>query len=62
MKSSRDLKYKDFFDPVDSEPVKTDEESDGEDHGMDGSQEEGEEEIDDEDGDDDDEEEEDDDE
>ncbi|XP_061566150.1 U3 small nucleolar ribonucleoprotein protein MPP10-like [Cololabis saira] len=40
VKSSRDLKYKDFFDPVDSGAVKTDEQSDGEDHGTDASQEE----------------------
>ncbi|KAM6943582.1 U3 small nucleolar ribonucleoprotein MPP10 [Xenentodon cancila] len=51
VKSSRDLKYKDFFDPVDSEPLKTDEPSDGEDQGTDASQEEGEEETDDEAGD-----------
>ncbi|XP_047436722.1 U3 small nucleolar ribonucleoprotein protein MPP10 [Mugil cephalus] len=44
-KSSRNLKYKDFFDAVDGEPAKTDERSDGEDE----SQEEGEEEMDDED-------------
>nr|XP_019935815.1 PREDICTED: U3 small nucleolar ribonucleoprotein protein MPP10 [Paralichthys olivaceus] len=45
VKSSRNLKYKDFFDAVDSEPTKADEQSDGEDE----SQEEGEEQIDDED-------------
>ncbi|XP_069030373.1 U3 small nucleolar ribonucleoprotein protein MPP10 [Embiotoca jacksoni] len=44
MKSSRNLKYKDFFDAVDSEAAKTDDQSDGEDD----SQEEGEEEIEDE--------------
>lgn len=44
VKSSRNLKYKDFFDAVDSEPAKADDQSDGEDE----SQEEGEEEIDDE--------------
>uniref|UniRef100_A0A3Q0R9R2 U3 small nucleolar ribonucleoprotein protein MPP10 n=1 Tax=Amphilophus citrinellus TaxID=61819 RepID=A0A3Q0R9R2_AMPCI len=48
VKSSRNLKYKDFFDAVDSEPAKTDDQSDGEDDGMDESQEEGEEEMDDE--------------
>ncbi|XP_028442391.1 U3 small nucleolar ribonucleoprotein MPP10 [Perca flavescens] len=42
VKSSRNLKYKDFFDAVDSEPAK----ADGEDDSMDESQEEGEEEID----------------
>ncbi|KAL7405793.1 hypothetical protein ABVT39_007270 [Epinephelus coioides] len=47
-KSSRNLKYKDFFDAVDSEPAKADDQSDGEDDSMDGSREEGEEEIDDE--------------
>uniref|UniRef100_UPI0037E9A2EE U3 small nucleolar ribonucleoprotein protein MPP10 n=1 Tax=Semicossyphus pulcher TaxID=241346 RepID=UPI0037E9A2EE len=46
-KSSRNLKYKDFFDAVDSEPAKGDEHSDGDDDGMDESQE-GEEELDDE--------------
>ncbi|KAM4597078.1 U3 small nucleolar ribonucleoprotein MPP10 [Fundulus diaphanus] len=40
-KSSRDLKYTDFFDAVDGEPAKTDEQSDGEDEEMD-SQDEGE--------------------
>ncbi|XP_059216018.1 U3 small nucleolar ribonucleoprotein protein MPP10 [Centropristis striata] len=44
-KSSRNLKYKDFFD---GEPAKADEQSDGEDDGMDESLEEGEEEMDDE--------------
>ncbi|XP_040889170.1 U3 small nucleolar ribonucleoprotein protein MPP10 [Toxotes jaculatrix] len=48
-KSSRNLKYKDFFDAVDSEPSKADDHSDGADDSMDESQEEGEEEIDDED-------------
>ncbi|XP_073320116.1 U3 small nucleolar ribonucleoprotein protein MPP10 [Pagrus major] len=43
-KSSRNLKYKDFFDAVDSKPAKADDESDGEDE----SQGEGEEEFDDE--------------
>ncbi|KAK5874076.1 hypothetical protein PBY51_019054 [Eleginops maclovinus] len=45
IKSSRNLKYKDFFDAVDGEPAKADEQSDGEDDSID---EEGEEEIDDE--------------
>ncbi|KAL3993074.1 ADP-ribosyltransferase 5 [Sarotherodon galilaeus] len=49
VKSSRNLKYKDFFDAVDSEPAKTDDPSDGEDDSVDESQEEGEEVIDDED-------------
>ncbi|XP_024911262.1 U3 small nucleolar ribonucleoprotein MPP10 isoform X2 [Cynoglossus semilaevis] len=48
-KSSRNLKYKDFFDAVDTEPAEADEESDGEAGGMDESQEESEEQIDDED-------------
>ncbi|KAM4592518.1 U3 small nucleolar ribonucleoprotein MPP10 [Odontesthes bonariensis] len=48
VKSSRDLKYKDFFDAVDGAPAKTDEQSDGEDDNMDESQDEGEEEMDDE--------------
>ncbi|KAM9367084.1 LOW QUALITY PROTEIN: U3 small nucleolar ribonucleoprotein MPP10 [Symphorus nematophorus] len=48
VKSSRNLKYKDFFDAVDSEPAKADDQSDGEDDSIAGSQEEGEEEIDDE--------------
>uniref|UniRef100_A0A3Q4MXH4 U3 small nucleolar ribonucleoprotein protein MPP10 n=1 Tax=Neolamprologus brichardi TaxID=32507 RepID=A0A3Q4MXH4_NEOBR len=47
VKSSRNLKYKDFFDTVDSEPAKTDDPSDGEDDSVDESQEEGEEVIDD---------------
>ncbi|XP_039866700.1 U3 small nucleolar ribonucleoprotein protein MPP10 [Simochromis diagramma] len=47
VKSSRNLKYKDFFDAVDSEPAKTDDPSDGEDDSVDESQEEGEEVIDD---------------
>ncbi|XP_035538273.1 U3 small nucleolar ribonucleoprotein protein MPP10 [Morone saxatilis] len=47
-KSSRNLKYKDFFDAVDREPAKADDQSDGGDDSMDESQEEGEEEIDDE--------------
>ncbi|XP_032364812.1 U3 small nucleolar ribonucleoprotein MPP10 isoform X2 [Etheostoma spectabile] len=42
VKSSRNLKYKDFFDAVDSEPAKADDEDDS----MDESQEEGDEEID----------------
>ncbi|XP_039651619.1 U3 small nucleolar ribonucleoprotein protein MPP10 [Perca fluviatilis] len=42
VKSSRNLKYKDFFDAVDGEPAK----ADGEDDSMNESQEEGEEEID----------------
>ncbi|XP_041839271.1 U3 small nucleolar ribonucleoprotein protein MPP10 isoform X2 [Melanotaenia boesemani] len=48
VKSSRDFKYKDFFDAVDSEPPETDQRSDGEEDDMDESQEEDEEEIDDE--------------
>ncbi|XP_022623551.1 U3 small nucleolar ribonucleoprotein protein MPP10 [Seriola dumerili] len=48
VKSSRNLKYKDFFDAVDSEPAKADDQSDGEDDSMDESQEEGEDEMDDE--------------
>nr|XP_046245395.1 U3 small nucleolar ribonucleoprotein protein MPP10 [Scatophagus argus] len=51
-KSSRNLKYKDFFDAVDSEPAKADDQSDGEDDSMDEShesQEAGEQEMDDED-------------
>uniref|UniRef100_A0A3Q2ULU6 U3 small nucleolar ribonucleoprotein protein MPP10 n=1 Tax=Fundulus heteroclitus TaxID=8078 RepID=A0A3Q2ULU6_FUNHE len=57
-KSSRDLKYTDFFNAVDGEPAKTDEQSDGEDEEMD-SQDEGEDNDDDDEegGDDDDEEE-----
>ncbi|KAI3377584.1 hypothetical protein L3Q82_008749 [Scortum barcoo] len=47
-KSSRNLKYKDFFDAVEGEPAKADDLSDGDDDGMDDSQEEGEEEMDDE--------------
>ncbi|XP_012706206.2 U3 small nucleolar ribonucleoprotein protein MPP10 [Fundulus heteroclitus] len=47
-KSSRDLKYTDFFDAVDGEPAKTDEQSDGEDEEMD-SQDEGEDDDDDDD-------------
>ncbi|XP_041794042.1 U3 small nucleolar ribonucleoprotein protein MPP10 [Chelmon rostratus] len=47
-KSSRNLKYKDFFDAVDSEPAKADDQSDGEDDSMAESQEEGEGEMDDE--------------
>lgn len=43
-KSSRNLKYKDFFDAVDCEPAKADDQSDGDDE----SQGEGEEEFDDE--------------
>ncbi|XP_023280170.1 U3 small nucleolar ribonucleoprotein protein MPP10 [Seriola lalandi dorsalis] len=46
VKSSRNLKYKDFFDAVDSEPAKADDQSDGEDDSMDESQEEGEDEMD----------------
>ncbi|XP_034072957.1 U3 small nucleolar ribonucleoprotein protein MPP10 [Gymnodraco acuticeps] len=45
VKSSRNLKYKDFFDAVDGEPAKADEQSDGEDDSID---EEGEEDKDDE--------------
>ncbi|XP_056227261.1 U3 small nucleolar ribonucleoprotein protein MPP10 [Seriola aureovittata] len=48
VKSSRNLKYKDFFDAVDSEPAKADDQSDGEDDSMGESQEEGEDEMDDE--------------
>ncbi|XP_026233819.1 U3 small nucleolar ribonucleoprotein protein MPP10 [Anabas testudineus] len=48
VKSSRNLKYKDFFDAVDREAAETDDQSDGEDDSMDESQEEGEREIDDE--------------
>lgn len=47
-KSSRNLKYKDFFDAVDSEPVEADDQSDGEHDSMAESQEEGDEEMDDE--------------
>ncbi|XP_060892683.1 U3 small nucleolar ribonucleoprotein protein MPP10 [Labrus mixtus] len=47
-KSSRNLKYKDFFDTVDGEPAITEEQSDGEDDSMEDGQEEGEEDIDDE--------------
>ena len=45
VKSSRNLKYKDFFDAVDGEPAKADEQSGGEDDSID---EEGEEDKDDE--------------
>ncbi|XP_034383556.1 U3 small nucleolar ribonucleoprotein protein MPP10 [Cyclopterus lumpus] len=45
VKSSRNLKYKDFFDAVDSEPAKADDQSDGEDDSMNKSQEQGGEEI-----------------
>ncbi|CAN9507148.1 unnamed protein product [Ophioblennius macclurei] len=38
MKSSRNFKYKDFFDAVDGETPKRDEESDGDDDSMDGGQ------------------------
>ncbi|KAM9410476.1 U3 small nucleolar ribonucleoprotein MPP10 [Pholidichthys leucotaenia] len=48
VKSSRNLKYKDFFDAVNSEPDQTDERSDGKDDDVDESQEEGEEDMDDE--------------
>uniref|UniRef100_A0A3Q3E9C0 U3 small nucleolar ribonucleoprotein protein MPP10 n=1 Tax=Labrus bergylta TaxID=56723 RepID=A0A3Q3E9C0_9LABR len=47
-KSSRNLKYKDFFDTVDGEPAITEEQSDGEDDSMEDGQEEGEEDMDDE--------------
>ncbi|XP_070825983.1 U3 small nucleolar ribonucleoprotein protein MPP10 [Chaetodon trifascialis] len=47
-KSSRNLKYKDFFDAVDSEPAKADDQTDGEDDSMAESQEEAEGEMDDE--------------
>ncbi|XP_062238231.1 U3 small nucleolar ribonucleoprotein protein MPP10 [Platichthys flesus] len=57
VKSSRNLKYKDFFDAVDGEPAKADEQSDGEDDGGDESPSEGEEQIEDEDDDEDGEEE-----
>ncbi|XP_054467526.1 U3 small nucleolar ribonucleoprotein protein MPP10 [Anoplopoma fimbria] len=49
VKSSRNLKYKDFFDAVDGGPAKADDQSDGEDDSMDESQEQGGEEMDDED-------------
>ncbi|TNN80534.1 U3 small nucleolar ribonucleoprotein MPP10 [Liparis tanakae] len=39
VKSSRNLKYKDFFDAVDSEPAKADDQSDGEDDEINKSQE-----------------------
>ncbi|KAM3625174.1 uncharacterized protein V6R79_008031 [Siganus canaliculatus] len=52
-KSSRNLKYKDFFDTVDHEPSKIDDQSDGEDDSMDEYQEGDEEEDGDADGDDD---------
>uniref|UniRef100_A0A672FBR6 U3 small nucleolar ribonucleoprotein protein MPP10 n=2 Tax=Salarias fasciatus TaxID=181472 RepID=A0A672FBR6_SALFA len=61
IKSSRNLKYKDFFDAVDGETAKRPEESDGDDDSMDEGQNDGEEEMDDEEGDYDDEEETDDD-
>ncbi|XP_074471727.1 U3 small nucleolar ribonucleoprotein MPP10 [Sebastes fasciatus] len=54
VRSSRNLKYKDFFDAVDGEPAKADDQSDGEDDSMDESREEGGEEVDDEEDDDDD--------
>ncbi|XP_029284364.1 U3 small nucleolar ribonucleoprotein MPP10 [Cottoperca gobio] len=57
VKSSRNLKYKDFFDAVDGEPAKANDKSDGEDDSMDESREDGEEEMDAEEGDFDDEEE-----
>ncbi|KAM6950394.1 U3 small nucleolar ribonucleoprotein MPP10 [Lycodopsis pacificus] len=41
VKSSRNLKYKDFFDAVAGEPAKADDQSDGEDDSMDRSREEG---------------------
>ncbi|KAM7406036.1 hypothetical protein PAMP_000440 [Pampus punctatissimus] len=47
-KSSRNFKYKDYFDAVEGEAAKADDQSDGEDDSMDESQEDGEEEIDDE--------------
>ncbi|KAM7424261.1 hypothetical protein PAMA_000549 [Pampus argenteus] len=47
-KSSRNYKYKDYFDAVGSEAAKADDQSDGEDDSMDESQEDGEGEIDDE--------------
>ncbi|XP_044207218.1 U3 small nucleolar ribonucleoprotein protein MPP10 [Thunnus albacares] len=47
-KSSRNFKYKDYFDAVEGEAAKADDQSDGDDDGMDESQEDGEEEIDDE--------------
>uniref|UniRef100_A0A672ZTI0 U3 small nucleolar ribonucleoprotein protein MPP10 n=1 Tax=Sphaeramia orbicularis TaxID=375764 RepID=A0A672ZTI0_9TELE len=49
VKSSRNLKYKDYFDAVDSEPAKADDQSDGEDDSMDESHKDGEEQIDDDD-------------
>uniref|UniRef100_UPI003AB03539 U3 small nucleolar ribonucleoprotein protein MPP10 isoform X1 n=1 Tax=Centroberyx gerrardi TaxID=166262 RepID=UPI003AB03539 len=45
-KSSRNLKYKDFFDAVDGEPAEADDQSDDEGDDMDGMQEDDEEEID----------------
>ena len=48
VKSSRNLKYKDFFDAVDGEPAKADEQSDGDDEDGDESPAEGEEPMDDE--------------
>ncbi|XP_068428698.1 U3 small nucleolar ribonucleoprotein protein MPP10 [Clinocottus analis] len=45
VKSSRNLKYKDFFDAVDSEPAKADDQSDGEDGSMNKIREQGGEEI-----------------
>lgn len=44
-KSSRNLKYKDFFVAVDSESAEADDKSDGDDDSMDERQEEGEEQI-----------------
>lgn len=52
VKSSRNLKYKDYFDAVDHESAKADDQSDGEDDSMDESHKESEEEIDDDDDDD----------
>ncbi|XP_026176400.1 U3 small nucleolar ribonucleoprotein MPP10 [Mastacembelus armatus] len=46
VKSSRNLKYNDFFDAVNNEPAKTDGQSDGEDDSMDGHLEDAEEETD----------------
>ncbi|KAG7235192.1 hypothetical protein INR49_003103 [Caranx melampygus] len=48
VKSSRNLKYKDFFDAVDGEPAKAEDQSDGEGDSMDEGQEQGEDEMDDE--------------
>lgn len=49
VKSSRNLKYKDYFDAVDNKPAKANDQSDGEDDSMDESHTVSEEEIDDDD-------------